>query len=122
MLRIKFIVVTFILMISQVANAFDDDRQGFVFGLGVGFHSIDLDFNFNGSKTGSGSESGLSTSFKIGGGITSQFSLFYVRNASWYSAPYFNGNTTSNITYTVGISGIGGGHTIYRLPRHLVIS
>jgi hypothetical protein len=121
MLRIKFIVVTFILMISQVANAFDDDRQGFVFGLGVGFHSIDLDFNFNGSKTGSGSESGLSTSFKIGGGITSQFSLFYVRNASWYSAPYFNGNTTSNITYTVGISGIGG-HTIYRLPRHLVIS
>ncbi len=101
-------------MTSQVANAFDDNRQGFILGLGAGFHNIDTDFNYDGSKFNSESKSGLATSFKIGWGITNQFALYYVRNASWYSAPSFNGYTTSDITYLAGISGIGG--TFYLSP------
>jgi hypothetical protein len=93
---------------------FDDNRQGFILGLGAGFHNIDTDFNYDGSKFNSESKSGLATSFKIGWGITNQFALYYVRNASWYSAPYFNGYTTSDITYLAGISGIGG--TFYLSP------
>lgn len=49
----------------------------------------------------------MATSFKIGAGITDQFALYYVRNASWFSAPYFDGYTTRDATYTIGISGIG---------------
>jgi len=112
--KLKLFLVICILMTSQVANAFDDNRQGFILGLGAGFHNIDTDFNYDGSKFNSESKSGLATSFKIGWGITNQFALYYVRNASWYSAPYFNGYTTSDITYLAGISGIGG--TFYLSP------
>ena len=112
--KIMYFLVICILVMSQTANASDDDREGFIIGLGVGYHTIDIDFNYNGSKIRSDSESGLATSFKIGWGITNQFSLYYVRNASWYSAPYFDGFTTSDITYTVGISGVGA--TYYLSP------
>ena len=87
--------------------AFDDNRQGFILGLGAGFHSIDIDFLYNGSNVGSQSESGLATSFKIGGGLTDQFALYYVRNVSWYSAPYFDGYSITDATYTVGLTGVG---------------
>ena len=108
MFKIKWFLVFCVLMTSQVAYAFDDNRQGFILGLGAGIHNVDIDFNFNGSTALSESESGLATSFKIGAGITNQFALYYVRNASWYNAPYSDGVTISDITYTVGINGIGG--------------
>ena len=114
MSKVKYFLVFCILIMSQAANAFDDNRDGFVIGLGAGFHTIDIDFNYSGSNIGSDSESGLATSFKIGWGITNQFLLYYVRNASWYSAPYYDGFTTSDITYTVGIGGVGA--TYYLSP------
>ena len=104
----KFCYLAVLLLINiPVANAFDDSREGFVLGLGAGFHNFNEDFNYDGAKISSLSRNGLATSFKIGAGITDQVLLYYVRNASWFSAPYFNGITTSDITYTVGISGVG---------------
>lgn len=99
------------LVVSQAASAFDNNRQGFILGLGIGLHTIDLDYKSSGTTVQSNSESGIATSFKIGGGITNQFALYYVRNASWYNAPYAFG---SNATYTVGISGLGA--TYYFSP------
>ncbi len=100
--------VTFaaILFTATPAIAFDDNRQGFILGLGAGFHSIDIDFIYDGSNIGSQSKSGLATSFKIGGGITDQFALYYVRNASWYNASSFDGD----ITYAIGLSGLGASY------------
>lgn len=89
------------------ALAFDDNRQGFILGLGAGFHSTDIDFFYNGSNVESQSESGFATSFKIGGGLTDQLALYYVRNASWYSAPLSNGK---DATYTIGLTGLGGSY------------
>lgn len=106
--KLKLFLVICVLMTSQVANAFDDNRQGFILGVGAGFHNIDTDFNYDGTKFKSESETGIATSFKIGWGITNQFALYYVRNASWYSTSY------SDTTYLVGISGIGG--TFYLSP------
>ena len=96
-----------ILVAATPAFAFDDQRQGFILGFGAGFHTIRENFYINGYNTGSQTKGGLATSFKIGAGVTDQVSLYYVRNASWFSAPYFDGFSTRDATYTVGISGIG---------------
>lgn len=101
-------------VVSNAVAAFDGNRQGFILGLGAGLHSIDIDFKLGGSTVQSDSESGIATSIKIGGGITNQFALYYVRNASWYSAPASNGFTVSDVIFTVGISGVGA--TYYFSP------
>ena len=103
---LKSITLVAILCSTTPALAFDDNRQGFILGLGAGLHSIDIDFVLNGSTILSQSKSGLATSFKIGGGITNQFALYYVRNASWYSAPLFN----QDANYVIGMSGLGASY------------
>lgn len=112
--KIKYLLAVIILGSSQLVYAFDENRGGFLLGVGAGLHSTDIDYFFNGNPDGSESESGFATSFKLGGGITDQFALYYVRNASWYSAPAYNGFTVSDTTYTVGISGLGA--TFYFSP------
>lgn len=92
---------------APTASAFDDSRQGFLLGLGAGFHTIDLDVLGNGRSLGGESESGIATSLKIGGGLTDQFALYYVRNASWYSATGFDGSTYKDMTFAVGLMGVG---------------
>lgn len=98
------------LFAATPALAFDGSRQGFILGLGIGLHNINSDFIVNGAKVGSQSEGGVATSFKIGGGVTDQLALYYVRNASWYSAPYFDGFMSRDITYTIGLSGFGASY------------
>ena len=80
----KFLFVAIILLVLSTTPtfAFDDERRGFLLGFGAGLHGIEEDFIVSGSNIGSQSKSGLATSFKIGGGITDQFTLYYVRNAS----------------------------------------
>lgn len=111
---LKYVLVFMGLVLSQAVSAFDNNRQGFILGLGIGLHNIDVDFKSSGFQTVSESESGIATSFKIGGGITDQFALYYVRNASWYSTTVTDGFTTMDVTYTVGISGLGA--TYYFAP------
>lgn len=106
----RSVVLAACLFAATPALAFDDNRQGFILGLGIGLHSINSDLVVNGAKTGSQSESGIATSFKIGGGVTDQFALYYVRNASWYSAPYSDGFATREIAYTIGLSGLGASY------------
>lgn len=103
----RYLLAICILLISQTARAFDDHREGFILGFGAGLHHTTLDFTYRGAKIESDSKGGLATSLKIGAGITDQFSIYYVRNASWYRAPISNGITTSDTLYTVGISGVG---------------
>lgn len=101
-------LATLLTGLAPTASAFDDNRQGFLLGLGAGLHTIDLDYLGNGRSLGSESESGIATSLKIGGGLTDQFALYFVRNASWYSAPGFNGSSTvQDMTFAVGLTGVG---------------
>ena len=105
--KYKYLLTACLLLISQTAGAFDEQRQGFILGFGAGLHETTLDFTYNGAKIDSESKGGLATSLKIGAGITNQLAVYYVRNASWYQAPISNGFETSDTLYTVGISGIG---------------
>jgi len=90
-------------LISSSAFSFDESRKGFSISVGGGFHTIDTEFSLDGAKVASPSENGLATSLKIGGGVNEQVLLYYVRNASWYSGPYFD----DDVTYTIGIGGFG---------------
>lgn len=110
MMAFKLFFFVAILFSATPVLAFDDNRQGFILGLGAGIHSIGVDFFYDGAKVESLSESGLATSFKLGGGITDQFALYYVRNASWYSAPFFDGLRIKDATYTIGLAGVGASY------------
>jgi len=105
MKNIKYLLAILILISSQASYALDNNRKGIIFGAGAGIHSTNFDFYFNNSKYSSDSRSGLATSIKFGAGITNQFVLSYVRNASWYTAPYNDGTTTSDTVYVIEISG-----------------
>jgi hypothetical protein len=105
-MNINTLLLALFLYVATPAFAFDDNRQGFILGFGAGLHTIKEDFTGNGPAV-SNSKGGLATSFKIGGGLTDQFALYYVRNASWFKAAYFDGFTTRDITYTIGIGGLG---------------
>lgn len=110
----KSVTLAVILLSATPALAFDDNREGFILGLGAGLHSIKNDYSLNGSSYLTESKSGLATSFKMGGGITDQFALYFVRNSSWFSTPVTNGATTKDAHAVVGISGIGA--TYYFAP------
>lgn len=103
----KSVSIAAILLSATPALAFDDSREGFILGLGAGLHSITNDYTNNGVSTLTESKSGLITSFKIGGGITNQFALYYVRNASWFTKQITTGSTTKEAHGVVGIGGIG---------------
>lgn len=108
MKALRFMALATVLTgLAPTASAFDDSRQGFLLGLGAGLHTIDLDYQGNGRSFANESESGIATSLKIGGGLTDQFALYYVRNASWYSATGFDGSTYKDMTFAVGLMGVG---------------
>jgi len=111
---LRMLLTACVLVAPSFAAAFDNERSGFMLGIGAGLHTIGLDFNYNGVTIASDSESGIATSFRIGWGFTDQFSLYYVRNASWYRAPYFDGISLYDTTFAVGIMGVGG--TYYFSP------
>lgn len=104
---VKSLTVAAIFLSANPAFAFDDNREGFILGLGAGLHTIKNDYSLNGNSYLTESKSGLATSFKMGGGITNQFALYFVRNSSWFSTPVTNGTTTKDAHAVVGISGIG---------------
>jgi len=66
----------FILVSAQPAHAFDGSRKGFFLGVGGGIHSTSSDS----SASESSSKTGFASSFRIGGGFTDNFVLYYVRN------------------------------------------
>jgi len=105
---IRFLITAYLLVLSQQSFAFDDDRKGFMIGVGLGFQKTSIDTS--NSNASSNSEAGLATSFRIGGGITEQFSLYYIRSASWFNAPYTEGSNTSDIYYVSGLSGLGASY------------
>lgn len=98
------------MLLSQNTLAFDDKRNDFILGFGAGIHSTDLDFEENGSQVNAYSKSGLATSLKVGAGLSDQFALYYIRNASWYTATISDGYRMYDTTFVVGISGIGASY------------
>ncbi len=94
--------LTLSLCLVTSAFSFDGKREGFIIGLGAGFHSTNFEY-----AQDDVSKSGFATSLKIGYGFSETVTLYYVRNASWFK---WNDNLHVN-----GMMGIGS--TYYFSPR-----
>lgn len=81
----------FIILASvQSAHAFDNSRNGFFISVDVGAHTTSSNVSTSDSRNG------LALTFKIGGGFTDKFVLYYVGNTSWYDDEY---------TFALGVAG-----------------
>ena len=83
----RYILIVCVLLASQTAAAFDEQREGFILGFGAGLHHTKLDFTSSGANIESDTKGGLATSLKIGAGLTNQLSIsprriLYTRSAS----------------------------------------
>ena len=83
---ITSLIVLSLFCTTPAANAFDDKRKGLSLGFGAGFHYLGnhVLFDGDGGVIYEG-QTGIASSFRIGGGINEQVSIFYTRNASWYN-------------------------------------
>lgn len=82
-------------------HAHAEDRSGFYFGGGLGAHLSNLKAEQNG-LSGSETNLGWSTSFKMGGYVTPTLALYFVREAVWWSDEDLDGDVL-----VTGLSGIG---------------
>lgn len=78
------IIVCIVLLTPAYALALDGNHRGFLVGLGLGFGSAKQTVSSGGTSV-SNSESGVATSFKIGGGINDQVLLYYSSRVVFYS-------------------------------------
>ena len=97
-----------IVSVSSQALAFDDKRQGFLVGVGIGYHYMNEEYSDGDSSMGTSETNGIATSYRIGVGITDQFALYYISNASWYSVR--TGSDKEIVNYAVSLSGIGASY------------
>jgi len=90
-------------LVTGSTYATDQQRQGFIFGLGIGPHNLSVE-----SDTADDSYSGIGTSFMIGGGITNQFALYYANDVEFFTVDGTDayGDSTSDI-WIAGLTGIG---------------
>jgi hypothetical protein len=96
MTKNKFFLALCILIFTQSANAFDNNRKGFLLGLGVGNN-----YTFIEDERGVNADdlSGFTASFKIGGGINNHFSMYLTRNVSVFN--------NANNSYQIALNGLG---------------
>lgn len=97
------------LAISTPARAFDGNRKGFMLGagLGLGMTSFTQEVEITGlgsNKSDRESKTGLATDFRIGAGLSEQFSLYYVNRVAWFSIDNALGDKAT-IANSVGLVG-----------------
>ena len=97
-------IVSLILLFlgSASAQAFNNQRQAFIVGLGIGYHGTDLDFSHTGNPTETASVAGLATSVRIGIGLSNQFTLYYLSENNWYNR--------GGDTWSLGLNGLGAAY------------
>lgn len=99
-MKIRMLLV-FVLVAAIVlpgsAGAFNDDRQGFILGLGAGYGSA--------QQSGGGdsdSYGGVATTFRIGGGVNSQTLIYYSNRVVFFSVrdySFYQGMSAAGVSY-----------------------
>jgi len=87
------------LSLPAIADVFDNNKQGFIVGLGIGVTSVSTEIEFKNGTQFDERTMGVATSFKLGYAFNEQFSVYYTNQVDWYT---FNASSTQ-----VGITGIG---------------
>ncbi|TXR54030.1 outer membrane beta-barrel protein [Reinekea thalattae] len=81
-----------------------DKRSGFYLSGGIGLHYMNYDLLINDGLYASETNYGAVSSVKIGGYLTPQFALYYVRDAAWWN------DEDVDSTMLTGLAGIGGSY------------
>jgi len=87
-LKLKITIVlalVALIALPNQASAFNDERQGFMLGLGAGYGSAKISWDGD-----SDSQTGLATTFKIGGGTSNQLQLYYSNRVIFFSENDYN--------------------------------
>jgi hypothetical protein len=87
------------------AHALDGTRKGFILGIGFGGGFTDYEFHYIGPpRSGGATQGAAATDFRIGGGITEKFLLYYENRVTWFSkkSVYYGGGVTA---FPVGLLG-----------------
>lgn len=90
----KYLAIFVISLFSFNALAFDNERQGFILGLGIGIANLDYEID-----NLSDSETGMATTLKIGYGFDSQLTAYFLRSSSL--------TESEGVDFSEGITGIG---------------
>jgi len=99
MKKILILSFTLMLLISQ-AYGFNNKKEGFILGVGGGYHNTEI----NQENISNKYFKGFASSLKVGVGITDNLLAYYIREASWYKE---ENSTQSKDIHVSGISGIG---------------
>jgi len=103
--RLSGIFIAFLtLLFSMEASAFDGKRSGIQMSFGAGIHGGSFEDYDSSFVPNSGQAGGLASSFKFGIGFTNQFSLYYIRNVSWFR---LQSGENDPFIFLAGISGVG---------------
>lgn len=111
--KIIISTITASLLTISSAQAFDDQREGFLMSFGAGLSSVNSELtaynNYYGNSFSIDERSlGFATAFKIGYGFNNQFLLYYTNDVSWFGIDAINNNDT----FITGGSAIGASYYI----------
>ncbi len=108
-MKLRAIALSLALAAAATSAHAGADRQGFIIGLGIGYgnQGIDND-NFEDSYNG------VATSFMIGGGISNQFTLYYLNDGQFFTVDNATQPENDGDLWAAGLTGIGG--TYYFSP------
>jgi len=98
------VIAALVATTSSPASAFDGKRKGFILGGGLGLGYVNFTQSINGMEGESEGKTALVTNFKIGGGFSEQFWLYYSNQNAWFSLTNVLDN---DVTIASGVGGIG---------------
>jgi hypothetical protein len=108
---VLLLVTAAVLLATATVQAFDRDRKGFIIGLGggLGVTSFTQEANLNGHGVKSDRETdfSLATDFRIGGGISNQFMLYYENRVAWFRMA---SRTGTDVTIADGVGLVGASY------------
>ena len=84
-IRLVILLTACLVIATSQALAFDGDRHGFMIGLGAGSGTAETEF-IVGDDRDSVDESGIATTFMLGGGVHPKALLYYLNRAVFYTA------------------------------------
>ncbi len=102
MKKVTLSVLTASLLTVSSAQAFDDQREGFLMGIGAGIANVNTTFSSN--YEADYSSFGFATSFKMGYGFSNQFLLYYTNDVSWFGIDGANGDNFISGGSSIGAS------------------
>jgi len=79
-------LATVTVCMATSAFALDGTRKGFILGFSVGggYQTYTVDIESHADSTDRQNHAAFATDFRIGGGITEQFTLYYVNRLAWF--------------------------------------